>query len=396
MDTIHKRKLESNIWKFYVHNVLASMFFSVPVMVLFWQENGLSLTEVMVLQSLFAIATVILEIPSGYFADIRGRKQTLVISGSGVFAGISVYSMGHGFYDFLVAEMIFAVGVSLLSGTMSAMVYDTLKNLEREDAYRKVWGNGRFWGMLSLAAANIMGGLIAEVELRYTLYASIPFFGLLVPLTLSMNEPRRHRLIVEKGYTRELLKVIRVALIGNAKLRWLIIYSGIVFAFNQSALWLYQPYFKLTGLNVAYFGFVFACFQVVAALSARYAHEVDRVIGRRHALSMLIFLLSASYFLMSSFMFRFSFLFCFLQQFVRGFKSVVITDYVNQLSASDTRATILSMETFVGRLCYAAIIPFVGWIADVYTLTQALSVLAVSAAICGTIILACLRRSGVV
>lgn len=41
MDTIYKQKLESNIGKFYLHNVLSGMFFSVPVMVLFWQTSSM-------------------------------------------------------------------------------------------------------------------------------------------------------------------------------------------------------------------------------------------------------------------------------------------------------------------------------------------------------------------
>ncbi|PIS13588.1 MAG: hypothetical protein COT67_00965 [Candidatus Tagabacteria bacterium CG09_land_8_20_14_0_10_41_14] len=55
-----KTKLRSNIWKFYLHEIFAGMFFSIPVIVLFWQNNGLSLTQVMILQSIFAVTVVVL------------------------------------------------------------------------------------------------------------------------------------------------------------------------------------------------------------------------------------------------------------------------------------------------------------------------------------------------
>lgn len=45
-----EHKLQKNIWKFYLYNIFTGMFFAVPVFVLFWQENGLNLTEVMLLQ----------------------------------------------------------------------------------------------------------------------------------------------------------------------------------------------------------------------------------------------------------------------------------------------------------------------------------------------------------
>lgn len=81
MKKTEKNKLKSNIWKFYLFDIFAAMIFAVPIIVLFWQDNGLSLTQVMILQSIFSLMIVILEIPTGYFADIYGRKNVLFLSG---------------------------------------------------------------------------------------------------------------------------------------------------------------------------------------------------------------------------------------------------------------------------------------------------------------------------
>ena len=372
------------------------MFFSIPVIVLFWQENGLSLTEIMLLQSIFAIIIVALEIPTGYFADVHGRKKALIVAGVTSTLAISIYSIGHNFFHFLIAEIFFALSISFTSGTASAFIYDTLQNLKQEKNYSKIWGNALFYGMLAFALSNVLGGFIAKIDLRYTLYASIPFFALLIPLSMSLQEPKRHKLIFKKGYTKELLKIIKIVLIKNKKLRWIIVYSGIVFAFNQSALWLYQPYFKLSGLDIAYFGFVFAGFQIIAAFSSKYAHKIEKKLGQKYSLAMLIFLVAGSYFLMSNFIFLFSFSFCFIQQFVRGFKNAIVTDYINQLTTSNMRATVLSAESFIGRLLYAAIIPFIGWVADVYTLSQAFTILAITTLVSGIIILTMLRKDKVI
>jgi len=53
----------------------SALSFFVPIIVLFWQENDLNLTQIMILQSLFSLTVVLLEIPSGYFADVFGRKN---------------------------------------------------------------------------------------------------------------------------------------------------------------------------------------------------------------------------------------------------------------------------------------------------------------------------------
>lgn len=390
-----EQKLSWNIWKFYLYNILAGMFFSVPVMVLFWQNNGLSLTEVMILQSVFAIFVVILEIPTGYFADVIGRKKTLIISGITGLIAMIAYSLGHNFFHFLVAEIFFSLSVSFSSGTTSAFVYDTLQNLGREKDYKKIQWNAFFYWMITLAFASIIGWFIAKIDLRYTLYASIPFFALMIPLVFFMQEPQRHKLIFEKGYIKELFKVIKTALIENKKLRWIIVYSWIIYAFNQSALWLYQPYFQISGLDIAYFGIVFASFQVVSAFSSKYAHKIENKLWEKYSLIMLIFLVAWSYLLMSNFVFLFSFSFCFIQQFVRGFKKIVITDYINKLTKSSMRATILSIESLFGKLLYAIIIPIFGWIADVYTLVQALTIIGITTLIFGIIILIILKKDRV-
>ena len=390
------QQLNSNIKKIYLYNFLSGMFFSIPIIVIFWNNNGLTLFQIMILQSIFSIFTVVLEIPTGYFADIYGRKVTLILASTFLTIGITTYSLGHNFTQFLLAEIFMALSSSLSSGTISAFVYDTLQNLNRKKEYQKIWGNAFFYGMLALGISSILGGFLAKINLRLTLYASIPFFFLLIPLAFSLQEPKHHKLIFKKNYFKKILKIISSTLLKNNKLKWLIVYSGIIYAFNQSALWLYQPYFKLTGLNIAYFGIIFASFQIIAAISSKYAHKIEKYLGEKYSLTVLIFLVAVSYLLMSNFVFLFSFSFCFIQQFVRSFKNIVLTDYINQLTSSDIRVTILSVESFFGRLLYAIVIPIFGWLADIYNLQQTLTIMGVTTLISGIIIIISLKKVKVI
>jgi len=140
LKNIELKGLESNIWKLYLFKMLYGFFLSIPIIVLFWQENGLSMFEVMVLQGIFAVAVIVLEVPSGYFADRYGRRNTLMTASLFATLGLMIYSFGYGFIDFLIAETVWAVGVSLVSGADSAMFYDTLIELGKEQTYKEKMG----------------------------------------------------------------------------------------------------------------------------------------------------------------------------------------------------------------------------------------------------------------
>lgn len=386
--------LKSNIWKLYFFKILYGFFLSIPIIVLFWQENGLSMFEVMVLQGLFAVAVIILEVPSGYFADQYGRRKTLMMASVFATLGITAYSLGHGFIEFLLGEILWAVGVSLVSGADSAMFYDTLIELGQESKYKEKWGKASSYYMFSAAIAAITGGLIADFNLRWALYAQIPFFAAMVPIAYSLKEPDHHRDV--SGKERKTMKAVVNEVFERPKLRNLIIYGAFVYAALQTAFWFYQPYFKLSGLDVAVFGLVFAGFNVVSAFASKYAHSIEERLGKELSLVLLTVLVVTSLALMSSFVVTFSFVFIFLQQFARGFSKPVISDYVNKIVDSENRSTILSTHSLLGRVFMAFSMPLFGLMADFYTVPQTLAVLGLTVFVAGTVLIGLLYSENVI
>ncbi len=137
---MEQNTLRRNIQKIYWYRVLQGMMFPVPTIVLFWQQHGMSLTLVMVLQSLFALTMVVLELPSGYLADVVGRRKTLILAACSTFMAIVIYSLGQHFFHFLAAEIFFAFGFAMISGADEAFIYDTLQALDETDRYQEVYG----------------------------------------------------------------------------------------------------------------------------------------------------------------------------------------------------------------------------------------------------------------
>jgi len=328
MELAEKKGLESNIIKFYLFYVLFGMAFFIPIIVLFWQENGLTITEIMVLQSFFSLFVILLEVPSGYFADLYGRKITLIASSVFWTVGLFTYSLGHNFTQFLVAEFLWAIGSSLFSGTDTALLYDSLLNLGREKDFKEIIGKAHFFRLMSLSVACVLGGFIAKMGFRWTFIAMQPFYFALIPLALSLAEPVRRKRIISKNYLSDLRKVILNHVIHKPEVRWLIVYGAVIGLSVRGIMWLYQPYFKVIGLALVYFGFIFAAMNLVAAISAKYSYSIEAFLGRKNSLILLVVLVGSGFFLMSTFVFFYSFVFVFLFQFIRAFEQVVLSDYV--------------------------------------------------------------------
>ena len=82
--------LRQNIIKLYMLKSVTWFMVAMPVIILFFQENNFSLTEIMFLQALYSFSLALFEIPSGYIADIFGRKKSIVNKYNSIFFWIPV------------------------------------------------------------------------------------------------------------------------------------------------------------------------------------------------------------------------------------------------------------------------------------------------------------------
>ena len=124
-----------------------------PIIVLFFQDNGLNLQQIMTLQACYSLSLSLLEIPSGYAADIIGRRKTLILGCILAFLGFSIFSVSYDFWWFLIAEILLGFGNSFISGADTALMYDSLLEAKAEDQFLKYEGRSISIGNFSEAAA---------------------------------------------------------------------------------------------------------------------------------------------------------------------------------------------------------------------------------------------------
>ena len=369
-------KLSHNILKMYLLKAVLWFMVAMPIIVLFFQEHGLSLTEVMILQAIYSLSVALFEIPSGYIADIFGRKQTIVFSTIFSFIGFLVFSFFGGFYVFALAQVLVGIGGSLMSGSDSAIIYDTLLETKIKTSYTKIEGRNYAIGNFSEAAAGILGGFLAVGSLYLPIYVqtSILFFS--IPIALTLVEPTIHEENKLDRSFRAIMKVVKFSLVDNTRLRWLIIYSSAMGVATLSMAWFAQPFFKEVGVPLAYFGIFWAGLNFSAGLTSFNAHQFDK---KENNHKMLIYI---SLGMITSFIFlglnssMFGLVFILMIYLLRGIVTPILRNAINENTTSNKRATVLSIRSFIIRISFAICAPILGYIAENYSLANSFYVLA--------------------
>lgn len=177
---------------------------------------------------------------------------------------------------------------------------------------------------------------------------------------------------------------------------WLMIFAGIVMMANQAGLWLYQPYFERAGIEVFWFGLLFASFQFVSAYAGRHYYLAASRWGEKKILITMLLSSTVASIMLGLWVTPLSILLIYVHQIVRGFYKIIFSEMVNRRVPSAVRASALSVQNLVGRILIALVMPFIGHFADVYSIEQTFVLIGIIGLGCGLPLLLMLRRYGIV
>lgn len=359
-----------NITRLYLVKISKWFNLVMPVVVLFYQDNGMGMHEIFVLKAIYSVAIVVMEIPSGWMADVWGRKKTLILGSILGSAGFLMYSFSYGFWAFVLAEIILGIGHSFISGADSAMLFDSLKTAKKSDQYIKQEGRITSAGNFAEAFAGIAGGFLAAISLRTPFYFQFVVASIAIPAAFTLIEPK----IQSTGHIhsiKKLVQSIKSILLVNKNLRISILLSAATGTATLTFAWLVQPFFKAIELPVEMFGIFWTTLNLTVGISSAFAHYVENFFGKHWTILFVILFLSLGYFLSGAFITFWGIAFLFLFYLVRGIATPVLKNYINQYTKSEVRATMLSVRNFVIRISFTVIGPLLGWITDNINLQSA-------------------------
>ncbi|MCF1594196.1 MFS transporter [Streptomyces muensis] len=146
----------------YGYSFLDDFVLLYPVYALLFADTGLSLWQISSLFALWSITGVLLEVPSGAWADTVSRRRLLWIGPLLTAVGFALWVVTPSYWAFAVGFVLWGAGGALGSGALEALVYDELDRLGAADQYARVMGRARAARLVgTMGSAGLAGPAFA-------------------------------------------------------------------------------------------------------------------------------------------------------------------------------------------------------------------------------------------
>ena len=137
------------------------------VFTLWFNDNGISTSQISTVFLVWAAIALAFEIPSGALAD-RVDRRYLLASAFGIRAiGISLWFVWPTFTGVLIGAALWAIHSAVASGSWEALIHDELTAIGQERTYPKVMARISQFSNLGVAAGTMLGaayGTSIDVE----------------------------------------------------------------------------------------------------------------------------------------------------------------------------------------------------------------------------------------
>ncbi len=130
-----------------------------PLYTYFFKENNISIAQIAIILSALQFGKMIFDIPSGFIADLFGRRNLIIISQITRILFLSTWLFKPCFEIFLVSMFLWGMCLSCFFGNLEAMLYDQIET-KNKDKYPKFLGILYAFQNLSIALAAFFSSLL--------------------------------------------------------------------------------------------------------------------------------------------------------------------------------------------------------------------------------------------
>lgn len=366
---------ETNIPIFFAYRILYNFMLFLPVWVIYLQRKfGLSLTEVTFNDSAFWITMALTEVPTGAVADTWGRKQSQLIGMLIATGSILLFALAPVYPLVLLGNSLWAIGITFISGAELALLYDTLRELGKEDQYPKYRARLQAMVLISIATSSVLGGIVGEFSLAATFIITAAIMAVATLLVVLLKEPPREP-DPDTGESLTYWQTLSVtfgAIKRHPGLRLALLYASILpLAGSAIEVTFMQPHAIAIGLPIAALGIIALGIRASQFLGSLSAGRILTHISDWRWLTIAPLVIYFGTISLGAFNTVLGIVLFAMTGFAGSVTIPLMESIILHQTPGSVRATILSINSLIFRLLLATIGPTIGIFADTYGLPNA-------------------------
>lgn len=342
----------------------ATFAFMVGIASIILLDKGLDLATLGFWVMLYSASVLLLEVPTGAFADAYGRKKAIIASFVLRLIFLTGLLLSPNALILMALAFVGALSDSFISGSKEAHVVDILSERGKSGYTHSVLSSGLSWQHATFILGSVGGGYLATFSVDYALLLCLVFaiIGLFYSwFSLTENRMGKSFATAEKNIISNMSKAVKQSL-DNKALRTIFVLR-LLFGFAAFGLFNYwQPVMRdIAGWNTFAMGIFFSLMSIMVIIGSKISPYLkanwNTIILVYLAFSALLFLagwtaipLTAAVFLL-------------LWQIFLGINGPISGTIVNRITPSEIRATVLSvgaLSTKLGMVLFGFLIFFIG------------------------------------
>ncbi len=369
--------MTKNIKLLYGFSFFDPFMIVIPVWVPYLATQGITMRQFMELQAVFAIVILCGEVPSGLLSDMWGRKKTLLLGSTLKAVSFSLLPLWNSYEGFLFYHLTMGIALSMISGGDVALLYEWHLAAGGETSRgTAVLGNMKLAGQTGAAVSALLGGAVAMLSYGHLLWANAILSWIPVLVVLAVSEPPAAPQ-TRKKHAENFKEVVSTTLVRDGATRLMFLNLVASGAAGLVMVWTHQKYWQDSGVTLAYFGVLYAAYNLIFGFAARSAARASARYGQRSLFAAIGVLPIIACLGMASFFGLGGILLGTLGQIGRGLGSVLFLNALNEKVSSAFRATVISMAQLGTRASFALLGPLVGYGIDAWGLPSVLSALGI-------------------
>ena len=372
---------DDRIRRYFLFKAVTSFSLWIPFWTLWANRYLESLFLLTIVDAAFWSTMICFQLPAGLLGDKYGRKLMLFIGEAMFAAGVLAFGLSTEFWEFLVSNILWAIGVCFIVSGDTPFLYDTLLELKRAGEFIGVMAKAWAVAAVMNAAACVTGGVIVQYimpgRLDLTLIISA-FVGLTGSFTvLLLREPKVDR---TKFGSFKIQLTVGWNHVKTSRAIIVLIAFQIIVEIALYVMAIFRSVYMNDDLNLNYFyiGLFIGAFTIVGGVVATQAGKIERRLGEKSSLLFILLSIVGSFgivFLVKS---PEAIVIQFMIYSVSILVGPITNGYINQRVDSQHRSTVVSIGTLLFTLVLAPVEMGFGFLATAWGTRESLLILALA------------------